>query len=445
METHKKIPFKMFGLQRTGTNLMVALMQRNFHVHSLEIGAEWKHGPPMSTDRQWNGERARFVLCVRNPYAWMLSCYRLFRRTHETDSSVAPQFRRDPSMSFEEFAVSPSYEFETPIHRWNQMNRLWLDNLPGDRRTVVRQEDQIQGQASVLERVERELRLTRLSVELRPIDAKIDINAAPAGAMDRDYCIDREYMSAYGPTLLDRVHVTLDWGLMARLGYPAERCTLAEREIRGLRLTVRQCTSDASEIRDMTLDPYRFSEIAGSGRPVKWVVDLGAGIGAACALARKVWPDCHVLAYESCPENLRVLRINARRLGNVTAGCVPIWDGGTPSIPNGLPLSLRAGSDQTGTRDGGDSPNRAAAIPLADAIQKSGTIDVLRIGCSRSLIPVLQQADSAGMLPKITSICGRLGASEEDCDDIARLLAQTHVVKKWNAPGGIFFQAASAC
>ncbi len=66
------IPFKVFGPQRTGTNLMVALLTRNFFVHSLEIGAEPKHGPVEKVERQWNGTPARFVLCVKNPYAWLL-------------------------------------------------------------------------------------------------------------------------------------------------------------------------------------------------------------------------------------------------------------------------------------------------------------------------------------------------------------------------------------
>ena len=50
------IPFKVFGLQRTGTNLMVALLTRNFVVRSLEIGAEWKHGPLI--------KRVRSVQCA---------------------------------------------------------------------------------------------------------------------------------------------------------------------------------------------------------------------------------------------------------------------------------------------------------------------------------------------------------------------------------------------
>ena len=39
------IPLKMFGLQRTCTNVVLKGLVRNFHIDSQEIGREWKHGP----------------------------------------------------------------------------------------------------------------------------------------------------------------------------------------------------------------------------------------------------------------------------------------------------------------------------------------------------------------------------------------------------------------
>ncbi len=79
------IPFKVFGLRRTGTNLMVALLTRNFFVHSLEIGAEWNHGP-------------------------VDSCFRYFQGSLDADPTVTPQFVTNPSMSFDEFVVTPITE-----------------------------------------------------------------------------------------------------------------------------------------------------------------------------------------------------------------------------------------------------------------------------------------------------------------------------------------------
>jgi hypothetical protein len=156
------IPFKVIGLQRTGTNLMVALLARNFHVHSLEIGAEWKHGPVEQPDRRWNHTPARFVLCVKDPYAWLASCFRYFRVAIGTDSTVAPQFVRNSSMPFEEFVLTPSYEFASPVHRWNHLYKLWLATLPMDGTIVVRQEDQMENQIEVMAEAQRKLGLTPL-------------------------------------------------------------------------------------------------------------------------------------------------------------------------------------------------------------------------------------------------------------------------------------------
>src|SRR5258708_8117767 len=148
-------PFKVFGLQRTGTNLIRALLTRNFHVGYLEESATgWKHGPSRIKDTTWNGTPIRFIVCVKNPYAWASSCYRFFRRVYDGDVTMAPQFQRDPSMSFDEFVMTPSYTFETPIHRWNEMNRLWLSTLPTERTLVVRQEDLVEDQISILQQAE---------------------------------------------------------------------------------------------------------------------------------------------------------------------------------------------------------------------------------------------------------------------------------------------------
>lgn len=140
----------------------------------------------LASDRSWRGRPARFVLCVRHPCAWLVACLRYFRRAREFDRTVAPQFLRDPSMSFEEFALSPCYGFPTPVHRWNIMNRLWLNTLPRDRTAVIRQEDQQLDQVPVLERVERTLGLARTTTDLEPFAERIDVNARPSGAMERD-------------------------------------------------------------------------------------------------------------------------------------------------------------------------------------------------------------------------------------------------------------------
>src|SRR5205085_704151 len=133
MLTQDFIPFKLFGLQRTGTNLMQLLLGRNFNTISCESGTEWKHGKVADPARTLHGELLRFILCVKNPYAWLDSCYRYFQRSWRADRTVAPQFKSNPTMSFPDFVRSATYNFQSPVHRWNEMNRHWLNELPLDR------------------------------------------------------------------------------------------------------------------------------------------------------------------------------------------------------------------------------------------------------------------------------------------------------------------------
>ena len=167
----KRVPYKIFGLQRTGTNLMAALLERNFRVLSLEPRTEWKHGPVGKVQRTWQGQAVRYVVCVRNPYAWLVACYRYFQKVKGLDRSIAPQFERNASMSFDEFVMTPSYGFDSPVARWNQMNLHWLSELPPKYTAVVRQEDQLTGQVAVLKRIERRFGFSRKSDGLKGIRA----------------------------------------------------------------------------------------------------------------------------------------------------------------------------------------------------------------------------------------------------------------------------------
>ena len=76
----------------------------------------------------------------------------------------------------EEFIMTPSYEFASPVHRWNQMYNLWLATLPADRTVVVRQEDQLGDQVRVLAAAQRKLGLTP-SGPLQAITQRVDVEA----------------------------------------------------------------------------------------------------------------------------------------------------------------------------------------------------------------------------------------------------------------------------
>lgn len=433
------IPFKMFGLHRTGTNLMVALLMRNFSVHSLEIGAEWKHGPVEDPDRCWHDQLWRFLLCVRDPYAWALSCYRYFRRANGSDATVAPQFQSDPSMTFEEFLLTPTYSFDSPLHRWNQMNQLWFDTLPRDRTVLVRHEDLLHDQIAVLQEIECALRLKRRAIQLQATDEKIDVNASPVGPFNRDYYLDREYMLEYPVSMLLYMQSVLNPALMGRLSYKHERWSLADKQIRSMRIVTRNCTADAKDAREITFDPYHFNEIRTINDDLRSVVDVGAHIGATAILARQMWPQCQVLAYEPCPENFRVLRINARRAENIKPMELAMTDGSRSIVPFRLPSGAVAHWCETGDRVAGEGPGNVSAVSLAHAIRQLGSIDLLKLGCSGSAVEILRCAKSSGMLTNVRWVCARVRAI--DSDAAIKCLSRSHDVKQFHNSSGYFLLA----
>ena len=74
------------------------------------------------------GQAVRFVLCVRNPYAWLVSCFRYFRKAVGRDPSLPAQFRDDPSQTFEQFLKQACYEFQCPVDRWIGCTWRWRRN-----------------------------------------------------------------------------------------------------------------------------------------------------------------------------------------------------------------------------------------------------------------------------------------------------------------------------
>jgi hypothetical protein len=395
--------FKVFGLQRSGTNLARAQLSQNFHVQYLqETESGWKHGPLRLAGGMWKGQPVRFVLCVKNPYAWALSCYHFFRNSVGGDPTMAPQFQRDPSMSFEEFLLTPSYSFETPMHRWNQMNRLWLSTLPADRTLVVRQEDQLIDQQAVLQQIDKKLGLKRRSEALRPIEQRVDVDVKLRGEMNRDYYLDRQYLEAWSPTLLDRINSWIDPALMRQFDYPFERWTIEQRQIGVVKLFVRLCTSDSADAFEAVADPFRWQRIKERGEVVETILDGDAGVGAWAAFAKGLWPAAKVMAFEPSSEKFSLLRTNTRMLPDVTA------------------------------------VHSAGAPPLPRALAELGSVDLLKTGSPGEAEAVIGQLVAGLAIQKVRWLCARLTIQATPA---LQALSQTHSVETWSTPAGTFLVA----
>lgn len=187
-------PFKLFGLQRTGTNLLRHLMLENFTVRSVELGTEWKHGWVEDPRRECGGQPVIFIVCVKNPFAWLWSCFEYFGRAAGVDLTVPDTFEK--GLSFHEFLHTSAYGFPDPIYRWNIMNRHWLTYLPHC--YVVRQEDMLyaERQAVILRNIAAHFQL-EAKRPLAGTARRIKADMSVGGMFDRDYYLTRDYLANF--------------------------------------------------------------------------------------------------------------------------------------------------------------------------------------------------------------------------------------------------------
>ena len=222
MNPLKPIPFKMFGLQRSGTNLARLLLMRNYEVESLERGGEWKHGHIAEAHRDWihNGEPVRLIICVKNPYAWLHSCYRYFLRSKGADRTVAKQFRKD--WAFADFVTGPTYHFSNPVARWNEMNRHWITFPRRNQYSeVILHESMLRPsqQEIVMADIEKRQGLIRQGEEISGAWRQVGVDMRRLGAFDVEYYENREYLAHFTEDLLSFVNQQLDREIVQVFGY----------------------------------------------------------------------------------------------------------------------------------------------------------------------------------------------------------------------------------
>ncbi len=204
------VPVKIFGLQRTGTNLAAWQVTRNFSANMIKRWEIcWKHGK--YEEDAWT-DRCKFVLCVRHPLEQIASMYRYYCVHADSASVPPPQFVQ--SMTFADFCKSECYEFASPVERWNLMTHHWLDRLPADRTIVVRQEDQIDDQLMVLGAIHRHLGLARLDDSFTTSDSHIGADMVVTNKNPKNNPAEM-----FTPDIMDFVKANIDMTLLVKFGY----------------------------------------------------------------------------------------------------------------------------------------------------------------------------------------------------------------------------------
>jgi hypothetical protein len=226
------IVVKQFGLQRSGTNLLKALLEANFEgVRPLGLVLGDKHGPAewqaisawrfdpeLRAKLDLNDEEVeeildkaarrdlRFVFTTKNPISWVISYWRYQRVKNHAQP---PELHWDLC--------------ETCLRAWRARVTQWLvfhQQLPGDRSIFLRYEDLLCQPSVCLHDIEQRFGLTRLHTELttgfpqrtrRGTDAHHGEDLLiPDRPFDGSYYTERRYLAEYPEDLLRRVRARVE-------------------------------------------------------------------------------------------------------------------------------------------------------------------------------------------------------------------------------------------
>lgn len=230
-----KVYFKQYGMQRTGTNYLKCLMERNFvGVHVFPSVFGWKHGRAVSPEN-WLASASRPDGSVVSVDGHKL---RYTRAQLEAVLAQGPLRYvvsiKDPYgfiYSFKRFRAPRKDWKDVPVKQWcstfNQRYLGWHRFMSHEDAAWVRYEDLIQDFASVLKRLQQTFGLvpvgTEFSNETRVVMPSTDLGLLfGRERFDPSFYIERKYLQALPDSTFKVVSDSIDWDLMKRHGYRRE-------------------------------------------------------------------------------------------------------------------------------------------------------------------------------------------------------------------------------
>lgn len=233
-----KIPIKLYGLQRTGTNYVTNLIQKNFGDEVRFNNAGWKHGHYFT-----HPEEPNIVIVSKDPYAWMLSCYKYWKELPE----IGPDLT---DTTFEEFVTTSPVMLEGSsdipyliratnlMEYYNNMYFHWLSiRFKRDDRKIclIRYEDALADVDKTLSDIAsvfglRQKSYTNIENEVvwgyddwsnQTGETKEYLKDKVKKFEKRDFYVEAQYLDSYNDNMLKFIHESWDNWLMApeRLGY----------------------------------------------------------------------------------------------------------------------------------------------------------------------------------------------------------------------------------
>lgn len=163
-------------------------------------------------------------------------------------------------------------------------------------------------------------------------------------------------------------------------------------------------------------DEYRLRPLAESGVVVRWIVDIGAHIGAFTLAAKSFWPEAKVVAVEPSTDATAIFQAN-------TAGLADVYHFRTAIARRGSPPQVRLSNTQDDNyaarftvevvEELSPEPhvNLVEWCPATNIIDllaevDSPAIDILKLDCEGAEALILQELHEAGYLARVGYICG---------------------------------------
>jgi hypothetical protein len=229
---------KEYGLFRSGTNFLRVILQENYEVSLLTNVGGWKHG--LYDLPQQLGREVDCAVCVKNPYAWVLSFY---NHRHPQKDVAFDEFARKPLTLKREGPDRP-VSAENPLRLWVSMYEHWLGvQLQNHQKFLFRYETVLADPIGSIQELVQKLGLTRrkpwhyrfrralgvAAQEPKFFLPSIRLGAVPQNYKDKhikrgesfnaSHYTKHEYLKSFSPDLLKFANEQLDSGLLDRLGY----------------------------------------------------------------------------------------------------------------------------------------------------------------------------------------------------------------------------------
>ena len=196
----------------------------------------------------------------------------------------------------------------------------------------------------------------------------------------------------------------------------------------------------------MLLDEYRLHQWSDAGRPANVIVDVGGHYGSFTAMAKILWPNSIVRAYEPHPYSASRFEQNTSEFNNVAiinAAAMPMFYA-EPTCQLYLSPNENDGGHTVSIEDcrSGRVPLTVRSVRLIADLQSIGSpaIDILKLDCEGTESMLLEDLSNTGYLTSVGFICGEWHEFES-IPKIEASLRKTHTVEihKENWPNGAFF------